>query len=163
MKRRLGNLDDKVLPASEADYLWKNDPGDVNEKVLKMDEEYARTGMHRPDWGKDSQGREKEVKIPKGKLLDQYSHTNKGGSYFAPRDTPYEKLELNDSPDKRKLHRYEVMKDLPATESKVAQQPWNQKHRYNPKEAATQYKTKDNTDKLVKQGYLREVPIDDKK
>lgn len=162
MRRRLENSEDKATLDTDTDFLWKNDPGDINEKVLKMDEEYARTGIHRPDWGKASQGKEKEVKIPRGKLLDQYSHSNQSGSYFAPKGTPYEKLELNDSPDKRKLHRYEVMKDLPATESKVAQQPWNQNRSYNPKEAATQYKTKKAAGKLVRQGYLKEVPVKEK-
>lgn len=160
MRRHFEGSKEKMLPDVEANYLWSNDPGDVNEKVLKMDDEYARTGMHRPNWGKDSQGKEKEVQIPKGKLLDQYSHPKESGSYFTPKDTPYEKLELNDSPDKRKLHRYEVIKDLPATESKVAQQPWNQNREYNPKEAAMQYKTKENAEKLIEQGYLKELPVE---
>lgn len=162
MRRKFEEFENKKISDVEAEYLWRNTPGDVNEKVLKMDDKYNKTGIHRPNWGKAELGKEKETTLPKGKLLDQYSHSNKGGTYFAPKDTPYEKLELNDSVDKRKLHRYEVMKELPARESKVAQQSWNEKHKYNPKEAATQYRTDENVKKLVSQGYLREVPIEKK-
>lgn len=158
LKRRIGS----ELSRAEADDLWKNDPGDVNEKVLKMDDKYARTGMHRSDWGKDSAGKEKNVKIPKGKLLDQYAHDDKGGSYFTPKGTAYEKLELNDSADKRKLHRYEVLKDMPVKESRVAQQPWNKDQKYDAKKAAIQYKTGERAEKLVEKGYLKEVPVEQK-
>lgn len=49
---------------------------------------------------------------------------------------------------------------MPATESKVAGQPWNKNRECDTKERATQYKTKEDTDKLVRKGYLREVPIE---
>ncbi|MDO4332036.1 MAG: glycohydrolase toxin TNT-related protein, partial [Eubacteriales bacterium] len=144
----------------ENEQLLENDPGDVNEKVLKEDDYYYATGMHRPDWGDDSMGEKKETTIPKGTVLDQYSHPDSSGKYFAPEGTAYEKLELNDVPEKRELHRYEVMKDIPMTESKVGQQNWNKGQEYDPENAATQYQSDMNADELVEKGYLKEIPVE---
>lgn len=76
--------------------LAETDPGDVNDKVLKRDKNYYKTGIHRPDWRKAEGGKESRVRLAPGRVLDQYSHPGNTGKFFAPKGTDYEALQLND-------------------------------------------------------------------
>ena len=152
-----------MVSEEELQYLIDNDYGAVNGHVFDFnDPRYAQEGILTPDWGNDSTDSGRDVVLPEGTRVVQYSHPDQTGTYFAPEGTNYDDLQLPDIADKRNLQVYEVQKGgLAVHESEVAVQPWNKTDTSPDGTGATQYKTTDPASVLVDRGLLKPADIVD--
>lgn len=135
----------------ELNEIWDNDPGYVNERVMKelpsYDEEtgellsdkykiisdiYLKEGLHVDviDWGPESvPGTEKRVELEQGTVLVRWG--NEAGHFATPEGTEYEDLQLPTSEDKREKNEYVVLKSFGGADSdivkqsEIATQNWN--------------------------------------
>jgi len=106
------------------------------------------------DWPKNLgfEGDPIKTTIPIGTRLDRYGEP--GGSFLAPKGTPYEQRSLAPGARAEKYYEYEVVKPLPAIQGKIAPafgEPGGGL------QILPNMQERVNVDWLVKNGYLREI------
>ncbi|GAA0363422.1 hypothetical protein GCM10009132_10440 [Serratia ureilytica] len=106
------------------------------------------------DWPKNLgfEGDPIKTTIPVGTRLDRYGEP--GGSFLAPKGTPYEQRALAPGAKAEKYYEYEVVKPLPAIQGKIAPafgEPGGGI------QILPNMQERVNVDWLVKNGYLREI------
>lgn len=144
-----GYVSDKV----KYEYDGKNYE-DIN-KTSQYGKEYIETGLHKVSWSKDADDNTKrKITLNPGTVLIQYQHNKSTGKYFADENEKYENLQLYDSQDKRKLNRYEVIKDFEVEESIIEKQYFDDE---TLDKKTIQYFSEQNANKLVKLGILRKI------
>lgn len=153
----LKELYDDFAGYTNGDVRYENNGKNIEDATLPREysDEYKQTGIHRVSWSKDSlDGSEQEIILPVGAKLIQYAHEGTSGRYFANEGTDYSDLQLADSQDKRVLSTYEVVKELPITESIIAKQYFS-----NSEGSGTtrQFKSELTADELVEQGTLIKI------
>ena len=99
-------------------------------------------------------GKPKDEKIETGKLIDRYG--NPGGTFLSPDGIPYPERALPYEQSKSRYHRYEVLKPLTASTGPAAE--W-----FDQPGGGIQYKTSKPVQELIKEGSLKEVPVEPKK
>lgn len=153
----LKELYDDFAGYTNGDVRYENDGNNIEDATLPREysDEYKQTGLHRVSWSKDSlDGSEQEVILPVGTRIIQYAHEGTSGRYFASEGTDYSDLQLADSQDKRVLSTYEVVKELPITESIIAKQYFSN---FEGSGTTRQFKSEMTADELIKQGALIKV------
>lgn len=138
--------------------IYENNGEDVktSNPIREYSDEYKQTGIHKVSWGDGSvENSEQVIILPVGTKLFQYSHEGTTGKYFFTNEsTNYSELQLPDSQDKRILNKYEVVNDLSAIQSVVAQQYFSD---FVNHKNTLQFKTDLNAADLVEQGILIKV------
>lgn len=158
----------------ELEDIWDNDPGYLNEKAMKdlddpgvQNSEYMKTGFHNRgllNYEKDAvDNTEGNVELPVGKILERWG--SEEGSYLTDPGTDFDSLHLNVSKDKLESNTYEVVKPFQVVESKIADQPFDEKktdESNEKEERSTQYKAGMCVEDLVELGFLKKVEGDKK-
>ena len=155
-KKRVPN-DVESYTKEEIKDLWDNDTGYMNAEFLLMDKHYNETGIRKEAYSKDSDGEPNIIRLNVGDRIIQYAHPERSGRYFAPEGTEYEDLQLADSKDKRILNVYEVLEQLPAEMSYVAEQEANKGKGLEFHEDVIQYKTEMLAEMLEAKGILKKI------
>lgn len=144
-----GYVSDKV----KYEYDGKNYE-DIKE-ASQYGKEYIETGLHKVSWSKDADDKtRRKITLNPGTVLIQYQHSKSPGKYFADENEKYENLQLYDSQDKRKLNRYEVIKDFEVEESIIEKQYFGDE---TLDKKTIQYFSDQNANELVKLGILRKI------
>ena len=147
--------------------IWNNDPGYVNERAMKRlddpsmkDSGYLKTGLHSQgllNYGKDAvDDTEKDTLLSEGKVLERWG--SEGGSYLTEPGTDFKDLHLNVSEDKLERNSYEVVRPFWVTESRIADQPFDEKGDDDSdenKEPAVQYHAHICVEDLIELGFLK--------
>ena len=153
----LKELYDDFAGYTNGDVRYENSGKNIEDATLPREysEEYKQTGLHRVSWSKDSlDGSEQEIILPVGTRIVQFAHEGTTGRYFANEGTEYSDLQLADSQDKRVQSTYEVVKELPITQSIIAKQYFS----FSESSGTTrQFKSEMTADELVKQGALIKI------
>lgn len=124
-------------------------------KTTQYGKEYIETGLHKVSWSNDADDKTKrKITLNPRKILIQYQHNKSVGKYFADENEKYENLQLYDSQDKRKLNRYEVIKDFEVEESIIEKQYFGDE---TLDKKTIQYFSEQNANELVKLGILRKI------
>lgn len=146
--------------------IYENNGEDVktSSPIREYSDKYKQTGIHKVSWGDSSvENSEQIIVLPAGTKLSQYSHEGTTGRHFFEDESiDYSELQLPDSQDKRILNKYEVVNDLSAMQSVIAQQYFSDS--VNLKNTL-QFKTDLKAADLVEQGILiklHENPGDEK-
>ena len=153
----LKELYDDFAGYTNGNVRYENSGKNIEDATLPREysEEYKQTGLHRVSWSKDSlDGSEQEIILPVGTRIVQFAHEGTTGRYFANEDTDYSDLQLADSQDKRVQSTYEVVKELPITQSIIAKQYFSSSES---SETTRQFKSEMTADELVKQGALIKI------
>ncbi len=153
----LKELYDDFAGYTNGDVRYENSGKNIEDATLPREysEEYKQTGLHRVSWSKDSlDGSEQEIILPVGTRIVQFAHEGTTGRYFANEGTEYSDLQLADSQDKRVQSTYEVVKELPITQSIIAKQYFSSSESSG---TTRQFKSEMTADELVKQGALIKV------
>lgn len=145
--------------------LWDNTPGYVNERAMKnlgdpsiKDSGYLKTGLHSQgllNYGKDAvEGTEKDTLLSEGKVLERWGSAT--GTYLTEPGTDFKDLHLNVTEDKLERNIYEVVKPFWVTESRIADQPFDEKDDTERKrEPAVQYHVRICVEDLTELGFLK--------
>lgn len=153
----LKELYDDFAGYTNGDVRYENSGKNIEDATLPREysEEYKQTGLHRVSWSKDSlDGSEQEIILPVGTRIIQFAHKGTSGRYFANEGTDYSDLQLADSQDKRILSTYEVVKDLPITQSALAKQYFSNSQNLD---TTLQFKSEMTADELVERGALIKI------
>ena len=153
----LKELYDDFAGYTNGDVRYENIGKNIEDATLPREysAEYKQTGLHRVSWSKDSlDGSEQEIILPVGTRIVQFAHEGTTGRYFANEGTEYSDLQLADSQDKRVQSTYEVVKELPITQSIIAKQYFSSSESSG---TTRQFKSEMTADELVKQGALIKV------
>lgn len=153
----LKELYDDFAGYTNGDVRYENNGKNIEDATLPREysDEYKQTGIHRVSWSKDSlDGSEQEIILPVGTRIVQFAHEGTSGRYFANEGTDYSDLQLADSQDKRILSTYEVVKELPITQSVIAKQYFSNSENLG---TTLQFKSEMTADELVEQGALIKV------
>ncbi len=163
----------RTYTKEELEDLYANDPGYVNERVMKQlpggkkldtdrgvlspDGPYMQFGLHDDltDWHADAvEGTEKETVLQPGKRVERWG--SEEGRYLTEEGTEFDDLHLNVSKDKLEKTVYEVVEPIDVTESVIANQPFDEESD-NRKGNAKQYRCNICIGDLVDMGKLKRV------
>ncbi len=153
----LKELYDDFAGYTNGDVRYENSGKNIEDATLPREysEEYKQTGLHRVSWSKDSlDGSEQEIILPIGTRIIQFANEGTSGRYFANEGADYSDLQLADSQDKRVLSTYEVVKELPITQSIIAKQYFSTSESSG---TTRQFKSEMTADELVEHGALIKI------
>jgi uncharacterized protein RhaS with RHS repeats len=94
-------------------------------------------------------GTTKDVILERGEVVDRYGYP--GGTFVSPISVKYENRALMPGTHLKPYHKYVVQKQVPASQGTIA--PW-----FGEPGGGTQYEFKEPIQKLLDDGYLKEVP-----
>ena len=135
------------------DYL--NDPKQYLDNYLQNREKgikYVNEGIHSTPWGKDKDDTPHQEVLPIGKIISRAG--DESGTYFGDDNIDFVDRQIDTFAP---IHRYEVIKELPVTQSTVAQQKWAPERNNT---STQQYQTEKPVSELLDE-YLREIPFQD--